>query len=197
MTACAQRARQFERMALGAATIERGGYKHQSHRRCSPHQLLDAPRPCNDACLSTIGRILEGFPRAGYNLKLLNAERTRMKRIDHNRLAPGARGQDSARTLWITGWIAACAIGLGLVVAQLGLLATVVFAGLLAFAAILHNPRRGLISSFDPGAAFRIDAHAAPVLGITGLNPLNLTFLATLAGLFWLMAFPASVARSH
>src|SRR5258706_11291906 len=103
---------------------------------------------------------------------------------------PGVRGQDSARTLWITGWIAACAIGLGLVVAQLGLLATVVSAGLLVFAAILHNPRRGLILLSVLVPLFASTRMPHQVLGITGLNPLNLTFLATLAGLFWLMAFP-------
>jgi hypothetical protein len=103
---------------------------------------------------------------------------------------PGVRGQDSARTLWITGWIAACAIGFGLVVAQLGLLATVVFAGLLAFAAILHNPRRGLILLSILVPLFASTRMPHQLLGITGLNPLNLTFLATLAGLFWLMAFP-------
>jgi hypothetical protein len=92
--------------------------------------------------------------------------------------------------LWITGWIAACAIGLGFVVAQLGLLAIVVFAGLLAFAAILHNPRRGLIllSVLVPLSASTRMPHQ--LLGITGFNPLNLTLLASLAGLFWLMAFP-------
>jgi O-antigen ligase len=102
----------------------------------------------------------------------------------------GVQAQDSARTLWIAGWIAVCAIGLGLVVAQLGVLAIVVFAGLLAFAAILHNPRRGLIllSVLVPLSASTRMPHQ--LLGITGLNPLNLTFLATLAGLFWLMAFP-------
>jgi len=102
----------------------------------------------------------------------------------------GVRGQDSARTLWITGWIAACAIGLGLLVAQLGLFAAVVCAGLLVFGAVLHNPRRGLIllSVLVPLSASTRMPHQ--LLGITGLNLLNLTLLATLAGLFLLMVFP-------
>jgi hypothetical protein len=104
----------------------------------------------------------------------------------------GVRDPDSARTLWITASIAACAIGLGLVVAQLGLLAAVVFAGLLVLAAILHNPRRGLIllSILVPLSASTRTPHQ--LLGITGLNPLNLTLLATLAGLSLLMVFPGN-----
>jgi O-antigen ligase len=104
----------------------------------------------------------------------------------------GVRDQESARTLWITASIAACAIGLGLVVAQLGLLAAVVFAGLLVLAAILHNPRRGLIllSILVPLSASTRTPHQ--LLGITGLNPLNLTLLATLAGLSLLMVFPGN-----
>jgi len=102
----------------------------------------------------------------------------------------GARGRDSARTLWIKGLIAACAIGVGLVVAELGLLAAVVFAGLLAFAAVLHNPRHGLIllSILVPLSASTRMPHQ--LLGIMGLNPLNLTWLATLAGLSLLTVFP-------
>jgi O-Antigen ligase len=102
----------------------------------------------------------------------------------------GMHGQDSARTLWITGSIAVCAIGVGLVVAQLGPLAAVVFAGLLVFAAILHNPRRGLVllSILVPLSGSMRMPHQ--LLGIPGLNPLNLAFLATLAGLFLLMVFP-------
>ena len=130
-------------------------------------------------------------PRAGCNLELPNAERTRMS----GSLTParvGVRGHDSAHTLWITGLIAACAIGLGLVVAQLGLLAAVVFAGLLAFAAILHDPRRGLIalSVLVPLSASTRMPHQ--LLDVPGLNPLNLTMLATLAGLFLLMVFPGT-----
>jgi len=102
----------------------------------------------------------------------------------------GVGGQDSARRLWITGWIAAFAIGLGLVVALLGLFAIVGFAGLLVFAAILHNPRLGLIllAVLVPLSASTRMPHQ--LLGVTGLNPLNLTLFATLAGLFWQMAFP-------
>jgi len=103
-----------------------------------------------------------------------------------------AGGQDSARTWWITAWIAACAVGLGLVVAQLELLALAVFAGLLAFVAILHSPRRGLIvlSILVPLCASTRTPHQ--LLGVTGLNPLNLTLLATLAGLFLQMVFPGN-----
>ncbi len=104
----------------------------------------------------------------------------------------GVRGHDAVRTLWITGSIAACSIGLGLVVAQLGPLTAVVFAGLLAFAAILHNPRRGLIalSVLVPLSASTRMPHR--LLDVAGLNPLNLTMLATLAGLFLLMVFPGT-----
>jgi len=81
------------------------------------------------------------------------------------------RGQDSARTLWITGWIAACAIGLGLLVAQLGLFAAVVFAGLLVFGAILDKPRRGLIllSVLVPLSAST--RNAPPAAGHYGTQP--------------------------
>src|SRR5689334_6040413 len=104
----------------------------------------------------------------------------------------GVRGQDAARTLWITGAIAACSIGLGLVVAQLGLLAAVVFAGLLALAAILHNPRHGLILLSILVPLFASTRMPRQLLDVAGLNPLNLTLLATLAGLFLLMVFPGT-----
>jgi O-antigen ligase len=101
-----------------------------------------------------------------------------------------ARGSDSAHTLWITGCIAAGAIGVGLAVAQLELLPILVLAALLAFAAILHDPRRGLVllAILVPLSGSTRMPHQ--LLGVTGLNPLNLTLMPTLAGLFLSTLFP-------
>ena len=100
------------------------------------------------------------------------------------------RAHESFRAVWIALFLGACAIALGLVAAQTEMLAVVLFGGLLVSGAILHQPRRGIVvlSILVPLSTSARMPHQ--LLGVPGLNPLNLTLLATLGGLVLLAAFP-------
>ena len=104
----------------------------------------------------------------------------------------GAHKQNSVRALRIVAGAGVFAIVMGLLVAQVEFLALALLAGALVVGAIVHEPRRGilLLSVLVPlESSTRVPRQ---LLGITGLNPLNLTLLATLFGLILSAVFPGT-----